>query len=124
MSKRIEQLNNYKAELEKGLEEIKEEIKNVEKEIHFEGEDLGKAFRCAIENACNCEDCECNEEFDDECDYETVVDCTLGDELGILVEQCLECGEKIVTVQDLETGDLVTLNRSQVSAILSLMDVE
>ena len=124
MSERIEQLNNYKAELEKGLEEIKEEIKNVEKEIHFEGEDLGKAFRCAIENVCNCEDCECNEELDDECDYETVVDCTLGDELGILVEQCLECGDKIVTVQDLETGDMVELNRSQVFAILSLMDVE
>ena len=124
MSERLEELNRYKAELEEGLEEIKEEIKNVEKEIHFEGEDLGKAFRCAIENACDCDDCECNEEFDDECDYETIVDCTLGDELGILVEQCVECGDKIVTVQDLETGDMVELNRSQVFAILSLMEVE
>lgn len=124
MSERIEQLNKYKVEVEKGLEEIKEEIKSVEKEIHFEGEDLGKAFRCAIENACDCEDCECNEEFDDECDYETVVDCEINGKLGILVEQCLECGDKIVSVQDLDTGDIVTMNRSQVFAILSLMEVE
>ena len=89
MSERIEQLNNYKAELEKGLEEIKEEIKS-----------------------------------NDECDYETVVDCNLNNEIGILVEQCLECGEKIVIVQDLETGDMVELNRSKLIAILSLMDAE
>ena len=120
MSERIEKLNKYKVELEKGLEEIKEEIKNVEKEIHFEGED----FRCAIENACDYEDCECNEEFDDECDYETVVDCTLGDELGILVEQCLECGDKVALIQDLNDGEAVMLNKSELIAILSLMEVE
>ena len=82
-----------------------------------------------LKNTCDCDNCACSdecdgEEFDDECDYVTVVDCTLGDELGILVEQCLECGDKIVTVQDLETGDMVELNRSQVFAILSLMEVE
>ena len=120
MSERIEQLNKYKVELEKGLEEIKEEIKSVEKEIHFEGED----FRCVIENACNCDDCECNDEFDDECDYETVVDCNLNDEIGIEIKQCLECGDKVVSVQDLDTGDIVMMNRSQVFAILSLMEVE
>ena len=124
MSERIEQLNNYKAELEKGLEEIKEEIKSVEKEIHFEGEDLGKAFRCAIENACDCDDCECNEEFDDECDYETVVDCNLNDEIGIEIKQCLECGDKVALIQDLNDGEAVMLNKSELIAILSLMEVE
>ena len=95
-------------------EEFEEDYARVEEELN---------------NTCDCDNCACSdecdgEEFDDECDYETVVDCNLGDELGILVEQCLECGEKIVTVQDLETGDMVELNRSQVFAILSLMDVE
>jgi hypothetical protein len=81
-----------------------------------------------LKNTCDCENCvcsdECNEEFDDECDYETIVDCNLGDELGVQIEQCLECGDKVVSVQDLETGDMVTMNRSKLIAILSLMEVE
>ena len=129
MSERIEQLNNYKAELEKGLEEIKEEIKNVEKEIHFEGEDLGKMFKSILDNTCDCDNCACSdecdgEEFDGECDYETVVDCNLGDEIGIEIKECLECGDKVVLIQDLNDGEAVMLNRSELIAILSLMDVE
>ena len=111
---RREELLELRDAMDIAREEFEEDYARVEEEL---------------KNTCDCDNCACSdecdgEEFDDECDYETVVDCTLGDELGILVEQCLECGDKIVTVQDLETGDMVELNRSQVFAILSLMEVE
>ena len=108
---RREELLELRDAMDIAREEFEEDYARVE-------EELKNTCDCACSDECD------GEEFDDECDYETVVDCTLGDELGILVEQCLECGEKIVTVQDLETGDMVELNRSQVFAILSLMEVE
>ena len=111
---RREELLELRDAMDIAREEFEEDYARVEEEL---------------KNTCDCDNCACSdecdgEEFDDECDYETVVDCNLNDEIGILVEQCLECGEKIVTVQDLETGDMVELNRSQVFAILSLMEVE
>lgn len=110
---RREELLNLRDTMDIVREEFEEDYARVEEEL---------------KNTCDCENCACSDECGgekfDHCDYETVVDCNLGDELGILVEQCVECGDKIVTVQDLDTGDIVELNRSQVFAILSLMEVE
>jgi hypothetical protein len=82
-----------------------------------------------LKNTCDCENCACSDEcegegFDDECDYETVVDCELNGKLGIQIEQCLECGEKIATIQDLEDGDIITLTERQLATIVKLMEVE
>ena len=108
---RREELLELRDAMDIAREEFEEDYARVEEEL---------------KNTCDCDNCACSDECDGEefDDYETVVDCNLGDEIGILVEQCTECGEKIVTVQDLETGDMVELNRSQVFAILSVMEVE
>ena len=119
MSERLEELNRYKAELE-------EEIKTIDREIQSEGENFSNMLKSIVENDCDCENCACSDEcdFDDECDYETVVDCNLNDEIGIEIKECLECGDKVVLIQDLNDGEAVMLNRSELIAILSLMEVE
>ena len=110
MSRR-EELLELRDARDSAREEFEEDYARVEEEL---------------KNTCDCDNCACSDEcdFDDECDYETVVDCTLGDELGIEIKECLECGDKVVLIQDLNDGEAVMLNRSELIAILSLMEVE
>ena len=111
---RREELLELRDAMDIAREEFEEDYARVEEEL---------------KNTCDCDNCACSdecdgEEFDDECDYETVVDCNLGDEIGIEIKECLECGDKVVLIQDLNDGEAVMLNRSELIAILSLMDVE
>ena len=107
---RREELLELRDAMDIAREEFEEDYARVEEEL---------------KNTCDCDNCACSDEcdFDDECDYETVVDCNLNDEIGIEIKECLECGDKVVNLQDLDTGDIVTLTKKEILLIKKLMEL-